>query len=66
MKNEDELHHNIVRNIFHQKERPQEKPTGKKVYQGDLRKDPVIGEDVKANFIQVPEVSSVPAVSFHV
>ena len=64
MKNEEELHHNIVHNIFGKEQQKQygiEANAGK-LYTGDLKSEPTIGEDVKANFIQVPEVSSVPAV----
>ncbi|XP_057313445.1 testin-like isoform X2 [Hydractinia symbiolongicarpus] len=56
VKQEEEIHHDIVRNIF-RKERGLEENIGK-LEIADLKNEPVIGENVKANFIQVPEVSS--------
>jgi len=60
VKNEEEIHHNIVQNIF-RKDRGLPESVSKLT--GDLKQEPDIGEDVKANFIQVPQVSSTAAMA---
>jgi len=64
VKNEDELHHEIVKKIF-RRERGLVEQVGKlNIF--DPEKQPDIAKQVKANFIKVPEVSSPVAVSFFV
>lgn len=61
VKSEEEIHHGIVKNIF-RKERGLSDEIGKlQIF--DPEKQPAIAEQVKANFIKVPEVSSPFAVS---
>lgn len=61
VKNEDEIHHEIVKNIF-RRERGLAEQVGKlQIF--DSEKDPDIADKVKANFIKVPEVSSPAAMS---
>ncbi|XP_066934592.1 testin-like isoform X1 [Clytia hemisphaerica] len=61
VKSEEEIHHGIVKNIF-RKERGLSDEIGKlQIF--DPEKQPAIAEQVKANFIKVPEVSSPFAMS---
>jgi len=60
VKDEDEMHHDIVLNLLKNR-RPCTENANKP--QVDLKSEPVIGEDVKANFIQVPECSSSAAMA---
>ena len=60
VKNEDEIHHDIVKNIF-RRERGLAEKVGK-LHLFDPENEPAIADQVKANFIKVPEVSSPLAV----
>jgi len=61
VKDEEEIQHGIITNLLKNREASVENVNKKPVV--DLRKEPTIGQDVKANFIQVPECSSPAAMA---